>query len=123
MATVACRDKLLQIYFIGLNILQLALQPPVCGDDIPNKVVNKAIKPFISMLIDKISELNYRARDISLDRLISLFRHPSVKFKHLIAGVMDITEKGPTPDKLQWRIVMARLEILLHAIQEFGIDH
>lgn len=35
---------------------------------------------------------------------------------------MDVTEKGPTPDKLQWRIILARLEILLHVVQEFGIN-
>ena len=36
---------------------------------------------------------------------------------------MDVTEKGPTPDKLQWRIILARLEILLHVVQEFGINN
>lgn len=35
---------------------------------------------------------------------------------------MDIFDKGPSPDKQQWRIVLARLEILLHTIQEFGIN-
>ena len=35
---------------------------------------------------------------------------------------MDVVEKGPSPDKQQWRIVLARLEILLHLIQEFGIN-
>jgi len=35
---------------------------------------------------------------------------------------MDVTEKGPPPDKVQWRIILARLEVLLHTIQEFGIN-
>lgn len=69
------------------------------------------------MLIDKISELNFRARDISLHSLISIFRHPAMDIKQLIEGIMmDITEKGPSPDRVQWRIVLARLEILLHLI-------
>jgi centrosomal protein CEP104 len=68
------------------------------------------------MLIEKISELNYRARDISLHTLISLFRHPAVDIRQLIEGIMDITEKGPTPDKAQWRLILSRLEILLHVI-------
>ena len=70
VAQIACRDKLLQIYFIGLKLLEKAMAPPVCGDDIPHKVINNAIKPFIQMLIEKISELNFRARDISLHALI-----------------------------------------------------
>lgn len=81
VANIACRDKLLQIYFIGLKILQTAMAPPVCGDDIPLKVINNAVKPFIQLLIDKISELNYRARDVSLHALISLFRHPAVDIR------------------------------------------
>ena len=51
------------------------------------------------MLIDKISELNFRARDISLHSLISIFRHPAMDIKQLIEGIMDITEKGPSPEK------------------------
>lgn len=43
--------------------------------------------------------------------------------RQLIEGVMDITEKGPGPDKVQWRIILARLEILLHLVREFGINH
>jgi len=92
------------------------MAPPICGDDIPHKVINNAVKPFIQMLIEKISELNYRARDISLHSLISLFRHPAVDIRTLIEGIMDITEKGPTPDKVQWRLILARLEILLHVL-------
>lgn len=76
------------------------MQAPICGEDIPKKVVNAGIKPFIQMLIEKISELNYRARDISLHSLISIFRHPSADIRTLIEGIMDITEKGPTPDKV-----------------------
>jgi hypothetical protein len=54
VAQIACRDKLLQIYFLGLKILEAAMKPPICGDDIPHKVINQAIKPFIGILIDKI---------------------------------------------------------------------
>jgi len=52
------------------------------------------------LLLDKISELNYRARDVSLHALMSLFRHPAVDIRSLIEAIMDITEKGPTPDKI-----------------------
>jgi hypothetical protein len=30
------------------------MKPPICGDDIPHKVINQAIRPFIGILIDKI---------------------------------------------------------------------
>lgn len=47
VAEICCRDKILSVYFIGLKILQTAMAPPICGDDIPHKVINKAIKPFV----------------------------------------------------------------------------
>ena len=42
--------------------------------------------------------------------------------KQLTDSIMDFVEKGPSPDKQQWRIVLAKLEIMLHVIQEFGIS-
>ena len=43
VARVACLDKLLQIYFIGLKTLGRALNPPICTVDIPSKMVNREI--------------------------------------------------------------------------------
>jgi hypothetical protein len=48
------RDKLLQIYFVGLRMLAAALKPPICGDDIPHKLIVTTVKPFIHLLMDKI---------------------------------------------------------------------
>jgi centrosomal protein CEP104 len=130
VAKIACEDKLLQIYFIGLKILSTALAPPVCGNDISPQIINKVLKEFIPILIAKVSELNYRARDISLHTLISIFRHPAAQVGNLIVGCMDLCDieddirpknNGPI-DKQQWRLVLARLEIILHILQEFGYD-
>jgi len=75
------------------------------------------------MLVDKVQELNYRARDISLHSLIALFKHQQVEIKMLIDKLMDITEKGPQPDKAPWRIILGRLEILHQVLLEFGVDN
>ena len=99
LAMVACRDKLLQIYFLGLQLLEEALSPKVCGGDVPPKVVDRTIKPFVKLLIEKVGEMNYRARDISLSNLMNIFRHPSMELRHAIEGIMDITEKPPGPAK------------------------
>jgi hypothetical protein len=66
---------------------------------VPPKLVDKTMKPFVRLLIEKIGEMNYRARDISLNMLMVLFRHPSVELRHAIEGIMDITEKPPGPAK------------------------
>ena len=118
---MASSDKLLQVYFTGLKILETALQEPVCGGDIPGKEINKQIKPFVKLLVNKIAEMNFRARDISMGALLLIFRHPSIDIRFAIEGVMDITEKPPGPAKENWRHVAARLEILQTLVMEFGI--
>jgi hypothetical protein len=42
--------------------------------------------------------------------------------KLLVDAAMDFVDKGPTPDKAPWRIVLARGEVMLHVIREFGIN-
>ena len=113
-----------------MKILSTALAPPICGTDVSPQIINKAIKEFLPILIEKISELNFRARDISLHTLLSLFRHPALEIGNLVVSCMDICDfgddirpKNPIPvDKQQWRLVLARLEIILHVCQEFGYD-
>lgn len=112
IAKVSCLDKLLQIYFVGLKTLAKALSPPICDGTIPTKMLNREVSPFISILVEKITELNYRARDISLNSLIDIFKSPQIELRMLIDKIMDITEKGPFPDKAPLRIILGRLEIL-----------
>lgn len=122
IAKVSCLDKLLQIFFIGLKTLSKALSPPIFDGTIPTKVVNREVLPFLSILVEKIEELNYRARDISLNSLIGIFKNPQIDVRMLIDKIMDITEKGPFPAKAPWRIILARLEILLTILKQLGID-
>lgn len=43
IAKVACMDKLLQIYFIGLKTLSKALSLPINDGTIPNKILNREV--------------------------------------------------------------------------------
>ena len=43
IAKVACMDKLLQIYFIGLKTLSKALSPPINDGQIPAKMLNREV--------------------------------------------------------------------------------
>ncbi len=76
ISKLGCEDKIVQVYFIGLKILVQCLNPPICGIEISKEQINKEIQQFIGILLTKISELNYRARDISQATLVGLFYHP-----------------------------------------------
>ncbi len=119
---MCCNDKLLQIYFVGLKILATALGNPVCGEDIPIALINSSVRRFVPLLVTKISELNYRARDMSMHTLISLFNHPSVDLKILIDNLVDIADAKLPVEKQQWRVVLARLEIMICVLRDFGLN-
>ena len=40
----------------------------------------------------------------------------------LIEKIKDITEKGPSPAKAPWRIILGRLEILREILRQLGYD-
>lgn len=76
----------------------------------------------MAILVEKIQELNYRARDISLNSLISIFKNPKIDLRMLLDKIMDFAERGPQPNKAPWRIVLGRLEILLQILKQLGYD-
>lgn len=52
-ARINAEDKVLQIYYLSLKIMTVALAPPICGDDVPPSMINKAIQKFLAILIEK----------------------------------------------------------------------
>lgn len=56
--------------------------------------------------------------------LISIFKHPALNIGDLVKCCMDVVERqdGVTPDKQPWNILLARLEVILHVLEEYGID-
>ena len=84
-------------------------------------MVNREIAPFVSILVEKIEELNYRARDISLNSLIGIFKEPRINISMLIEKIMDITDRL-NPAKAPWRIILGRLEILHQIFKQLGYD-
>jgi centrosomal protein CEP104 len=133
LCRISSEDKLLQIYYIGLSIFAVAIKPPVCGEDISPTDINKILAEFAPIIIKKISELNYRARDISMHTIISLYRHPAAHLQSLLDACMDLCEKQrdyvlygkakmPPIEKQAPRLVLSRLELVLQVLQEFGYD-
>jgi centrosomal protein CEP104 len=124
VAKLACDDKVIQIYVDGLKLLSTCLAPPICGNDIDPGTIQKSVAFFIPRYIKKISELNLRARDLTMNTLISIFKHPALNIGELVKGCMDILEKqeGLTPDKQPANALLARLEVILHILEEYGID-
>jgi len=90
MARLACEDKLLQIYFLGLKIISTALAAPVRGNLVDANIINQVLKEFTPLIINKIEQLNSRARDISIYTLLSLFKHPDADLFVLIDACLAI---------------------------------
>ncbi|MCQ2820067.1 MAG: hypothetical protein MJ252_22600 [archaeon] len=124
VAKYTTEDKVIQIYLEGLKILQTCLAPPICGNDIEPNVIQKAVREFLPIYLKKIAEFNDKQRDLTMKTVIDIFRHPALNVGELVKACLDIVEsnQGITPDKQPWNILLARLEIILHVLDEFGID-
>lgn len=121
---LTCDDKVIQIYLEGLKLLQTCLAPPICGNDVDPNFIQKSINYFLPIYIKKISEFNDKQRDLTLKTIIDIFRHPALNVGELVKACLDIVEHndGVTPDKQPWNVLLARLEIILRVLDEYGID-
>ena len=54
-----------------MKILSTALAPPICGTDVSPQIINKAIKEFLPILIEKIQRISSKDLDHQ--------KHPSKK--------------------------------------------
>lgn len=122
IALLGCEDRVLPVYLFGLKILITAMSSPICDKKVTKRMINDALRMFFPLLFDKISELNSRARDISMHTLIELFRNPRAQTGPLVEYIMVVAAPGELPvQKQPWRAILARLEILLHVVQEYGV--
>ena len=121
---LTCDDKVIQIFIEGLKLLKTCLAPPVCGNDVEPNFIQKSIRYFLPIYIKKISEFNDKQRDLTLKTIIDIFRHPALNVGDLVKACLDIVENndGVTPDKQPWNVLLARLEIILHILDEYGIN-
>ena len=121
---LTCDDKVVQIFIEGLKLLKTCLAPPVCGNDVEPSFIQKSIRYFLPIYIKKISEFNDKQRDLTLRTIIDIFRHPALNIGDLVKACLDIVENndGVTPDKQPWNVLLARLEIILHILDEYGIN-
>lgn len=70
------------------------------------------MRPFVTLLIDKIGEMNYRAKDVSENTFSLITRHPSVDLAHVTSSLVNLHEKPGGVVKQGWRIVVSRIELL-----------
>jgi len=120
IAKVAITDKLLQIYLIGLRILELAIKDPICGSFIMPKLFTKEASQLTGPLLLKVEELNFKSHRDSQRALINLYKHQSMAEgeSRLVEAVMEPFEKkGQKPDKLPERVVLGRLELMIYLAQ------
>ena len=51
-----------------------------------------------------------------------MFQNKDLDIGMLIHSILDITEKGPMPDKAPWAVILARLDLLKNILENYGID-
>lgn len=122
VAQICFYDKLLQVYFTGLKILEAAMQSPICGPEITSKEINRLMQPFLHLLVQKGEELNFRVRDQTQQTLLGIFRNNSRADEgKLVDVIMELVNKGLSPEKAPERVILGKLELLSGLISTTGI--
>lgn len=88
IAKKTCEDKLLQIYFLGLKMLMRALEPDICNEKITPKMVQREVLPFIDLLFSKIEDLNFRAKENSLQTLMHIIGLKVIEMKVVLDKIL-----------------------------------
>lgn len=66
----------MQVYFVGLKLLDQSLGLIKKSQEVDYALVNNLAVPLIDLLAQKVEEMNYRARDVSLQCLIKAIALP-----------------------------------------------
>lgn len=74
IAMIAMRDQVIKIYFGGIHLLDLLMEPNVCSGDIIRQTVNQTVRPFIKLLFDKVCDMNFKQKEAAENALLRLFR-------------------------------------------------
>lgn len=129
-AKLLCADKVTQIYIEGLLLLTNTLGEHVCGRDVTQALFRRFTFEFVPLLIRKVSELNHRTKDVSLQSLIEYCRHPHNRLEDVIKELLEIPPSQNVDcsfesnnvskiEKLKERIAIAKLEIFMRLFEEF----
>lgn len=90
IADICIKDKLIQVFNIGLKLLSVVMNEQVCGGDIPRKVIEGLALKFIPILIDKYCDYAFKAKDKTVGALKKLLDHPFIGIGHSIDYIMTI---------------------------------
>ena len=101
-------DKVPQNYLIALKILETCFNKPICDDKINKEVVCKYLSELLILILNRITGINLKIRDQSLNSLLFIFSlHPN-KMDLLINQLLSIMTKN---DKINpHKFVLKKLE-------------
>ena len=79
------------------------------GRLVKSAALSRELVPFVDMLIEKIEELNYRSKEVSLQTLVKLT--DQVDHRYLVDKLLEVPIGKQPVEKAAWRPVMTRMEI------------
>lgn len=120
VAMVALRDKVMPVFFDGLDLVKLLLGDFAAGIQPPlsKEVLARGADSIIPVIVQKTSDRNARSIEATRQALVFLSKQPAVGCQQVMSHILasaTITAKDHAA-------IRGRLECMEHFIAEFGFD-
>lgn len=105
VAEICLQDKLIQIFNLGLTIIEQTFTPDICGGDIDRKVIVNAGGKFLPILIDKYCDFTLKVKDRTKTAIKAILGHPFIGIGHAVDYIMNICIPPNSVEKTQGKVL------------------
>lgn len=117
VARVALNDKVMPVFFDGLDLAKLLLGDFVAKESFEADILTKEVNSMVAIVVNKTSDRNARSIEATRQAIIFFAKQPHIGcsqvMSHILAPIANTKEVGS---------IRGRLELLEHIMGEFGLS-
>lgn len=117
IARVGLKDKVMPVFFDGLDLAKLLLGDFASKQDIDKELLTKEVDAIMPIIVGKTSDRNARSIEGTRQALVFLARQPTVGCQPVMAHILN-----PITNAKEVAAIRGRLELISHVIDEFGFS-
>merc|ERR1711998_261447 len=117
VALVALKDKVMPVFFDGLDLAKLLLGDFASKHSLEKDVLKSEVDNLVPVIVAKTSDRNARSIEGTRQALVFLARQPSVGCQQVVGHILQ-----PFANSKDVAAIRGRLEMIGHFIGEFGLS-
>lgn len=116
VAVVALKDKVMPVFFDGLDLAKLLLGEFTTRHSFEKEVLQQAVDNVVPIIVAKTSDRNARSIEGTQQALVFLARQQNVGCQQVVSHILT-----PIANTKDVAAIRGRLELIGHVINEFGL--